>query len=106
MIVGFLIGIAALTGICWGCKRYVKKRIKREVQVIDNISYPENARRERKTTTRRSDKIAGGAKDIGTKGKVEGRRRVQIPKNNVGAGSKPTENKDSRTVELHKPTAL
>ncbi len=106
MIGGFLIGVAALIGISWGCKRYVKKRIKREVKIIDNITYPKNVRRERKITSRRSDKIAGRKKNIGYKGGIEAGRRIQIPKNNVREGSEPTQNKNGKRIELHKPTAL
>lgn len=106
MIGGFLLGVVALVGISIGCKKYINKRFKREVEIIDNISYPINVRRNRKITSTRINKSSRRTRDNANEGSSEEGRRIPIPKNSSSKRSESVNAKSSRTVELHKPTAL
>jgi len=78
MNAGNIFGIIVLIGGFIFAKKYIKQRMKREVKIIDNISYPKYDTRNRSTASTRSGKTSGTTKNIGVKEKVETRRGIQI----------------------------
>ncbi len=106
MNAGNIFGIIILIGGFIFIKKYVKKRIKREVKIIDNISHPNYDTRNRNAASTRSIKTSGGAKSIGVKRKIEEGRGIQILKDSSGARGKSVNGKNSNSIELHKPTSL
>ncbi len=106
MNAGNIAGIIILIGGFIFTRKYVKKRMKREVKIIDNISYPKYDTRNRITTSTRSGKTSRGAKNIGVKEKIKTKRGIPIPNDSSGTRGKSVERKDSNSIELHKPTAL
>ena len=106
MNAGNVAGILVLIGGFIFAKKYSNRRFKREVKVIDNISYPIYDARNRTAASTRSIKTSGDTKRSRVKAKVETRRGIQIPNNSSGTGGEQTKRKDSNSIELHKPTAL
>ncbi len=72
MNAGNVAGVIILVGGSILIKKYVYKRIEKEVKKIDNISYPKYDQRQRRETG------SGGRRETGSEGRSKGRNPISI----------------------------